>query len=626
MTLTLGLGAALSGLMTARKGLDLTAHNIANVNTEGFTRKDFNPVSRVLNAHGVGVEVMNATREVDEGLLRDIRREGGILKKLDVLDTYYDRMQDLFGTPEANASLSHAINGVAQELEVLAVSPSNAIAQTSAVDTMVGLTQKMNTLSKSVQELRKQADEALTAAVDTANGLLENIASLNDKIVRDLATQRGASDLMDQRDLALRKLSELMDVQTFIRESGAVVVFTTSGTTLVDSSEVSLSHTAVTAIAPWQTKAGEDFDGIEIGVIDITSEMRQGRIKGLVDLRDSVLPDLQAELDQLASTLQREVNTIHNRGVGFPTLPTEMTGTRTFVDSNTQKIFLDGTVRLVLIDSSGAEVATDTLSNLMGGSSGGTINEVVAAIDGFLNTQLGAGTYAQIDDGKLSITIPASSGVGLVFRDEVSTTDRTAKDATVSFSTDGIGDSSMAEETVSGFLNFFGLNDLLVSNRRNWVWESSLLAPKATVGASGTLQLGDETNGIITVPTLAVTASDTLKTLAAKINDDTTLNQSFEAEVVPEGGGERLRIKHRNGEEMVVTKQIGTSVLAALGLAKGTVGLSTVLTVRSDIVDTPQKISRSFPQFSVDLDAYSVSTGDNTVANQLANLSDHLSV
>ncbi|KAF0113780.1 MAG: hypothetical protein FD149_2036 [Rhodospirillaceae bacterium] len=84
MTLTLGLGAALSGLMTARKGLDLTAHNIANVNTEGFTRKDFNPVSRVLNAHGVGVEVMNATREVDEGLLRDIRREGGILKKLDV--------------------------------------------------------------------------------------------------------------------------------------------------------------------------------------------------------------------------------------------------------------------------------------------------------------------------------------------------------------------------------------------------------------------------------------------------------------------------------------------------------------------------------------------------------------
>ena len=128
MTLTLGLGAVLSGLMTARKGLDLTAHNIVNVNTEGFTRKSFNPVSRILDGRGVGVEVMNATREVDEGLLRNIRREGGILKKLDVLDTYYDRLQDLFGTPEVNTSLSHAINGVAQELEVLAVSPSNAIA------------------------------------------------------------------------------------------------------------------------------------------------------------------------------------------------------------------------------------------------------------------------------------------------------------------------------------------------------------------------------------------------------------------------------------------------------------------------------------------------------------------
>ena len=123
-----------------------------------------------------------------------------------------------------------------------------------------------------------------------------------------------------------------------------------------------------------------------------------------------------------------------------------------------------------------------------------------------------------------------------------------------------------------------------------------------------------------TLPTLTVTASDTLTTLAAKINDDTTLNQYFEAEVIPEGGGERLRIKHRNGEEMVVTEQLGTSVLSALGLAKGTVGLSTVLTVRSDIVDAPQKISRALPQYSNDLQKYSISTGDNTVANKLSDL------
>ncbi len=65
MTLTLGLGAALSGLLSTRKGLDLTAHNIANVNTEGFTKKSLTQVTHVLNGHGVGVEVMNTTREVD---------------------------------------------------------------------------------------------------------------------------------------------------------------------------------------------------------------------------------------------------------------------------------------------------------------------------------------------------------------------------------------------------------------------------------------------------------------------------------------------------------------------------------------------------------------------------------
>ena len=57
MSLTLGLSTALSGLSASRRGVDLVSNNIANVNTPGFSRKFFNPKSRVLDGRGVGVEV-----------------------------------------------------------------------------------------------------------------------------------------------------------------------------------------------------------------------------------------------------------------------------------------------------------------------------------------------------------------------------------------------------------------------------------------------------------------------------------------------------------------------------------------------------------------------------------------
>ncbi len=102
---------------------------------------------------------------------------------------------------------------------MLAVSPSSATAQASAVDSAFRLIQKLNSLSANVQNLRKQTDEVITANVDKINGLLEPITTLNDKIVRDLATECGAADLMDQRDLALHQLSELLDIQVFTRRN-----------------------------------------------------------------------------------------------------------------------------------------------------------------------------------------------------------------------------------------------------------------------------------------------------------------------------------------------------------------------------------------------------------------------
>lgn len=624
MSLTLGLGAATSGLLTAQKGLDLVSHNIANVNTPGYTRKDFNPVSRVLYGNGVGVEINAPSRNVQDGILRDLRREGAMLNKLQSLDDYYARLQDLFGAPDSNNSVSHIIETIGAEMESLAVNPSKSTHYSMAVDAAVNYTEKLHGMSNEVQELRKQVDVSLADSVARVNDLLGVVADLNNKIVRDKVTIGNIADLEDKRDLALQQLSELLEIQVFTRENGASVVFTTSGTSLIDNSAVAADHVAVTNVSPWQTKAGDGFTAITVNGIDITSEVRQGRIKGLLELRDGVLPDLQSEMDELAKTMRDEVNTVHNRGTSHPEMNYSVTGTRRFIDSGTQAISLTGgAVRMVLTNRGGAQVASGDLSEAMvdaGEAANGpwTIDAVASGMQTWLRSNGAASaTVAVGSDGKFAINLNDRS-LSLNFRDQATATvGDTAEDATVAFDADG--DGGVTEESVSGFSNFLGLNDFFIADRTNWIWESAELAQGLNVGVGGTLNFSDTSNGI-NFASLTVALSDTIEDIADHINQNATLSQYFKAEVVPEGGNQRLRVKSLVGDEMAIAQTGGTTVLDALGIRKSTVGLSNLVTVRSDIVVSPQKIARGAVEYSTDLAAYFVSTGDNRTANQLADI------
>ncbi|OFX12523.1 MAG: flagellar hook-associated protein FlgK, partial [Alphaproteobacteria bacterium RIFOXYD12_FULL_60_8] len=304
MSLTLGLTAAVSGLQTAQKGLDLVSHNIANVNTEGFTRKIFNAESVVLAGRGAGVQTGAITRQVDQNLLKDLQKETGINARLLTLDDYYSRMQDMWGEPGSNNSISHIVASLGAEFESLAVSPNASTEQATVVDSAVRMLDKLNLMTDEIQSLRLQADKELEAYATQINTRLTNISNLNDKIVYSMATaQTGTTDLQDKRDLELLKLSELMDVQAFERDNGSIVVFSNGGSTLVDSTANTVSHTSLTLVNPWLSHAGGDFGDISVANLDVTNDFGRGRARGLVELRDSILPDLQAEIDQLTTTM-----------------------------------------------------------------------------------------------------------------------------------------------------------------------------------------------------------------------------------------------------------------------------------------------------------------------------------
>ena len=184
---------------------------------------------------GSGVNISEIMRTVDEGLLKSFRIESSELNAMSSQNTFWDRLQDLFGGPEANTSLSHTISAFSEAVESVVVSPNNALEHTEAVRRAEDMLQQLQQMSIAIQELRLQADQKLSDVATEINSLVGEIDTLNDDIIASGSVSRETSDLKDQRDLKISRLSELIDIRYFSRTDGDVVVFTSSGRTLVDA-------------------------------------------------------------------------------------------------------------------------------------------------------------------------------------------------------------------------------------------------------------------------------------------------------------------------------------------------------------------------------------------------------
>ncbi|MCB2102718.1 MAG: flagellar hook-associated protein FlgK [Rhodobacterales bacterium] len=628
--LTLALRTAQSGLLTQQGALNAVSNNIANVNTEGYSRKNVNLETRVLAGNGAGVQLADFTRQIDEGLLKSLRLEKSAFEELDIQDNYYSRLQELFGSPEDNRSLSHLTSEFVAALETLAAAPDETISQSEVARWAGEITMVLQEMSETIQDLRMQADNEIADVSIEINNQIAAIGELNDKIVRNDSVGQDTSDLRDQRDASLDRLSELIDIRYFTRGDGDVVVFTSAGRTLVDNVPGVLTHTGASSVTPTTTHAEGDFSGLYVGdtsltTNDITNEVRSGQLKGLIDLRDDVLANLQAQLDEFAGELRDVVNQVHNRGAPFPGMQ-EVTGTRTFIDSANQTITLaSGDVTLSLFDSAGAQSATTTLNTIMTAAgfgsgaqaSGGPwdIDEVAATIEDWLQANGAASATAAVDaSGHLAIDLNAPA-LNLAFRDETATAaGSTASDVSIQFDSDADGD---IDETVSGFSYFFGLNDFFVDGLADNVWESNVISSGFSATAA-TLTFRDSTGALGNV---AISAGDSLTDIASTINNASI---GVTASVIPDGNGYRLRISHDTGSSMTVTQDVGggDTLLTDLGMALADVRSAASLTVRTDIVETPGAMSRGAMQWDANLGVageYRFSVADDTIAVALAN-------
>ncbi|MGE5475818.1 MAG: flagellar hook-associated protein FlgK [Bacteroidales bacterium] len=332
MSLTLGLNTALSGLLTSQRGLDVISQNVVNVNTKGYTRKVMTPESRVLAGYGAGVQEGSVSRMVNQGLLKDIRRQQTNTGKLEVEESYYPRIDDLFGEVASESSIAHKVNDLFTAFRALSGEVNKPATQWSTVQGAQDVADLTASMTKSLQDFRLQADRDIEQTVTQINDLLNNIHDLNQKIVKNSAISSGTSDLEDKRDQALSDLAKLTDIQYYYRSDNAVTIFSSSGQMLLDNQPQTLSYSASSTTDTWMTAASGQFGkiGVAGGTTDFGPEVTGGKLRALLDLRDKTVPNLQANLDEMSAQMRDVLNQVHNRGTSLPNVSYSYQGTRAF--------------------------------------------------------------------------------------------------------------------------------------------------------------------------------------------------------------------------------------------------------------------------------------------------------
>ena len=302
----------LSGLEVAQRAIELIGTNIANASSPGYHRQELDISPRVLGHSGAytlgGAQIEGTRRMMDLLLEREILHRhpafGQVSQELVTLKT----MEGLLGTVDSQ-NLGKALTDFFEALRQLSAEPSSQILRMTAIRTAEALAVQFNSLGSSLGDLQESILLQAESLMAKMNGLAAEIAQLNDEIQVVTLRNGNANLLRDRRDQAILELADLGD----IRAQGQS---TDSPTVTVMAWGLPL----VTSGSAIELEVGLMAEGkIGISVKDANyfhSDLRGGRLGGLLALRNEIVAEIESNLDLLAKQVITGINQYHCQGLG----------------------------------------------------------------------------------------------------------------------------------------------------------------------------------------------------------------------------------------------------------------------------------------------------------------------
>ena len=309
MGLFTSINTAFQGLDITQKQMGVVSQNVAGANSAGYVKRRL--LTADLAGPGGGVVSNGVQRLLDTYVQKQLWQETGGAGYANIQESYTDQLNKLYGVPGSTTGLTGQFNTFKSKLQVLQASPGSIAARSDVVSSAKILANKIGLVSDGIKNLRQATEDGLSDAVSVANTSLFDLSAINQKI------GAGQTDpaLLDQRDRAIRSLSEVMDISVTEQANGRISISTKSGFILLENEQFArLSFDAKPNIGP-DNIYSVDPAKRGVGTVTLTDPsgqaidfiaangIRGGEIAGLIELRDKTLIQAQAQVDDFAANL-----------------------------------------------------------------------------------------------------------------------------------------------------------------------------------------------------------------------------------------------------------------------------------------------------------------------------------
>lgn len=357
-----GLEIGKRALLTHQVSLQTIGHNIANVNTPGYTRQRVLTSSSLpeQNANGVygsGVQVDDVRQIRDLFLGQQYREATKQFGSWGYQEKTLQQIESLFNEPQDSSmgALMDKFWDAWSELSNNTDSSNNRRIVITEAEQLVNGFQR---LSRQLSELRDATDRDLSTMTNEVNRLTSEIAQINQQIKAAELGDNTANDLRDRRDQLTEQLAGIIDARVLEKPNGATIV-TMGAMVLVDEDDSFAIGTKSSV------KNGQMTNQLVWANTSVNLRNLSGQLAGLTEMRDKTIPDYIAQLDELANHVIDQVNGIHQNGFGL--------------NGSTGVLFFDPAYRTAATMRLSPDVINDINKIATGGSASGG-NEIALAI------------------------------------------------------------------------------------------------------------------------------------------------------------------------------------------------------------------------------------------------------
>jgi flagellar hook-associated protein 1 FlgK len=310
-------GIALSGLKASQTALSTTSHNIVNVDTEGYTRQTTGMATRIPQSSGgsfvgQGVDVASITRISNQYVVDQLRRDVSSFNSFDAYYEYAVRVDQLLG--DDSTAITPSLQAFFDSVQDVSNDPASIPNRQVLLSSGEALVNRFSTVYEQVYQANETLNIELDAVTSQISQLSKSIASYNESIQAVYTNNTGElpNDLIDQRDEAVKQLSELVGVEVLQQDNLSVSIFVGSGQPLVIGNNSFLLETISAA-------SGLSRDDIVLtngsSRQNITGLISGGRLGGLLSVREELIDPVFNELGRMALTISDTFNTQHELGM-----------------------------------------------------------------------------------------------------------------------------------------------------------------------------------------------------------------------------------------------------------------------------------------------------------------------